>query len=105
MTREDINDIIKTLCPNDEDFEKPIISPAYLKKELEVLALEQEPCEDCISRREAVDAIHGVGMCKCSTNEIEAVDDCLRVVKALPPVTPQQKKGHYCGRKMKGVEE
>jgi hypothetical protein len=54
MTREDINDIIKTLCPNDEDFEKPIISPAYLKKELEALALEQKPCEDCISRADAL---------------------------------------------------
>lgn len=42
MTREDINDIIQTICPNDDDFEKPIISPAYLKKELEALALEQE---------------------------------------------------------------
>ena len=43
MTRKDIDNIISIICPNDEDFEKPIISPAYLKKELEVLALEQEP--------------------------------------------------------------
>ena len=43
MTREDIDNIISIICPNDEDFEKPIISPAYLKKELETLALEQEP--------------------------------------------------------------
>jgi len=43
MTREDIDNIIKVICPNDEDFEKPCISPAYLKKELEALALEQEP--------------------------------------------------------------
>jgi hypothetical protein len=43
MTKKDIDNIISIICPNDEDFEKPIISPAYLKKELEVLALEQEP--------------------------------------------------------------
>ena len=43
MTREDIDNIISIICPNDEDFEKPIISPAYLKKELEALALEEEP--------------------------------------------------------------
>lgn len=43
MTREDIDNIISIICPNDEDFEKAIISPAYLKKELEALALEQEP--------------------------------------------------------------
>lgn len=43
MTREDIDNIIKVICPNNEDFEKPCISPAYLKNELEALALEQEP--------------------------------------------------------------
>ena len=43
MTREDIKNIINIVCPNDEDFEKPIISTAYLKQELEALALEQEP--------------------------------------------------------------
>jgi hypothetical protein len=46
MTREDIDNIISIICPNDEDFEKPIISPAYLKKELEALALEQESKTD-----------------------------------------------------------
>lgn len=43
MTVKDINNIISIICPNDEDFEKPIISPKYLKEELEQLALEQEP--------------------------------------------------------------
>lgn len=51
MTREDINTIIETLCPNDEDYEKTIISPKYLRQELEQLALEQEPSEDAISRQ------------------------------------------------------
>jgi len=83
MTAKDINDIIKTLCPNDDDFEKPIISPAYLKNELEALALEQEPCTDAISRQEAIKQC-GFGM----TNLLIA--DCLR---KLPPVTPQQKMG------------
>lgn len=45
MTIEDINNIISIICPNDEDFEKPCISPAYLKKELEALALEQAPID------------------------------------------------------------
>ena len=48
MTKKDIDDIISIICPNDEDFEKTCISPAYLKKELEVLALEQEPILDKI---------------------------------------------------------
>ena len=48
MTRQDIDTIISIICPNDEDFEKACISPAYLKNELEILALEQEPILDKI---------------------------------------------------------
>ena len=43
MTKQDIDDIIRAVCPNDEDYEVPIISPAFLRKELEWLALEQAP--------------------------------------------------------------
>lgn len=43
MTKQDIDNIIMALCPNDEDFERPCISPAYLKRELEALALDLEP--------------------------------------------------------------
>lgn len=42
MTREDINDIINAICPNDKDYEKPCISPKYLRQELEQLALDQK---------------------------------------------------------------
>lgn len=52
MTKKDIDTIIKVICPNDEDFNTPCISPAYLKKELEVLSLEQEPCDNVINREE-----------------------------------------------------
>ena len=85
MTKKDIDDIISIICPNDENFEKPIISPAYLKKELEALALEQEPCEDAISRQ---------AVCKI----IEDIRDCVSVngywaflerLKKLPPVNPK----------------
>ncbi len=68
MTREDINNIISAICPNDEDFEKPIISPKYLKAELEQLALEQEPCEDCISRAELLKAIDTWDKFGCDAN-------------------------------------
>ena len=57
MTREDIDNIIGIICPNDEDFEKPIISPAYLKKELEMLALEQEPSGDMECLRKGLKAL------------------------------------------------
>lgn len=57
MTNKDIEEIIKVICPNDEDFEKPCISPAYLEKELEALALEQEECEDLISKKHLLKTI------------------------------------------------
>lgn len=42
MTKQDIDDIIKTLCPNDEDYDKPIISPRCLRQKLEQMATEQD---------------------------------------------------------------
>ncbi len=68
MTREDINNIISTICPNDEDFEKPIISPAYLKKELEALALEQETKTGWIPVSERLPA-NGMDVVFCADNE------------------------------------
>lgn len=83
MTREDINNIIQTLCPNDDDFEKPIISPAYLKQELEAVALEQKPCGDTISRQVAIDAVN-------INNLHPGIVGALQSILAeLPPVTPQ----------------
>ena len=47
------------------------------------------PCEDAISRQAVSEAISRISLCKCNTNEIDAVDECLRAVKYLPPVNPQ----------------
>ena len=52
-------------------------------------ALEQEPCEDAISRKAAIDAIwDGVNM-DIYTREVK---ECL---ETLPPVTPQPKMGRW----------
>lgn len=51
------------------------------------------PCGDCISRQAMLDAISRIGLCKCGTNEVQAVVECLRAVEALPPVTPRPKTG------------
>ncbi len=104
MTKQDIDNIISVLCPNDEDFEKPIISPAYLKKELEALALEQEPCEDAISRQAVLDGIAKLkkspwfnddtnGAKLIRKEAVEITEDLC--IKSLPPVTPQPKMGHW----------
>ena len=63
--------------------------------------LEQEPCEDCISRQAAIDAI-----CKaCSVDDdyyecdgypkTSTWCDELVALRALPSVTPQPKTGHW----------
>ena len=95
MTREDIDNIINIICPNDEDFEKPIISPAYLKKELETLALEQEPSGDLISR-EAVQDYIAKYLSQYLYNDVrEAVEAIDEYIGELPPVKQEPKTGHW----------
>ena len=74
MTIQDINDIIKAVCPNDEDYEKPCISPKYLKQELEQLALEQEPILDKI--RAEIQKLRNCS-CSCSDGIIDDVEDII----------------------------
>ena len=63
------------------------------------------PCGDAISRQAVLDAIGRVGMCKCSTNEIEAVSECTRAVKALPLVTAEPKTGRWIKISPAGIYE
>lgn len=42
MTKKEIDDIIKNLCPNEEDYDKPIISPRCLQQKLEQIVIEQD---------------------------------------------------------------
>ena len=94
MTREDIDNIINIICPNDEDFEKPIISPAYLKKELETLALEQEPSGDLISRQAVLELVRSLTRwCVRSEdgkfNNVGLLyDDVMFGIDKLPSVNP-----------------
>ena len=98
MTKKDIDDIIKIVCPNDADFERPIISPKYLKQELEQIALEQESSNDLISRQAIIDAIdkwvknRGV-LITLPTSEVIPLFESIH---ELPPVNPQEPKtGHW----------
>lgn len=103
MTRKDIDNILHVICPNDEDFEKPIISPAYLKTELEALALEQEPCEDAISRQAAIEKI--VEHIRTAEepyiiNDLDkafswGLEVAIFVLSGMPSVQPERKHGHW----------
>ena len=82
MTREEaIADI--------RDNIKPIVGGKSL--DMAIKALEQEPCEDCISRQ-AVLAIAGD-----SCLDLDSYEDTREFcdeIKALPPVTPQPMSGY-----------
>lgn len=49
-------------------------------------ALEQEPCEDCVSRDEVFDLVADFDL---DMNQV------VKGIRALPSVTPQQKVGHW----------
>lgn len=93
MTKKDIDDIIKTICPNDEDFEKPCISPAYLKHELEALALEQEPCE------QIEQAIWNIKRGKCIPHKRETLNT---IINALEIVAEFEKAQIITGGRLNG---
>lgn len=89
MTREEAIDIIKCLAwhtrPDEEDIEQAI------------KALEQEPCEDCVSRQAVIDAIdddnrNGHYSCFATNNDAECFK---QIIRDLPSVTPQTKMGHW----------
>ena len=55
-------------------------------------ALEQEPCEDCISRQAVLDMQYRIDDSETlSTRDVVNVDD----IEDLPPVKPQPKTGHW----------
>ena len=61
-----------------------------------IKALEQEPCEDCISRQEAIDAV--IDLCRHYTPTKSVnhphVDFVIEALQELSSVTPKEKTGH-----------
>ena len=56
-------------------------------------ALKQEPCDDCISRKQAIELFVGWWS---DLLEYHKEDECFdALLKALPPVTPQPKMGRW----------
>jgi hypothetical protein len=57
--------------------------------DMAIEALEQEPCEDCISRQAVIELVEGwwIGHTK--------EDDLATEIKSLPSVTPQPKVGEW----------
>jgi hypothetical protein len=56
-----------------------------------IKALNQEPCEDCIRREDALMALTG----QCADSPIELLPKAIKRINALPPVTPKQRTGYW----------
>lgn len=61
-----------------------------------IKALEQEPCEDCISRQKAIRRVKE----ECNpygkpTIDFESGKEVIKLLERMPPVQPQPKIGHW----------
>jgi hypothetical protein len=99
MTTEEA---IKTLkenmcaqCAYGSDMENCDIS--YCDNRDAIKALEQEPCDDAISREEALKEMQNYYDDCAKTSEYTRLgfETAMNVVKELPPVTPQPKTGYW----------
>lgn len=95
---EDLRDACRTAI---ETLQRQPCEDKYLKEidhlrkyiiKLETQIVEQETCEDCIDR-EAVLKIYDEWFASC--NIADKKESPKSKIKALPPVTPQQKTGHW----------
>lgn len=82
------------ICPKDS-----IAYQATLKEkefyDTAIKALEQEPCEDCISRQAVIDM---TGLSEWFDSS-DSYNDFVIALSDLPPVTPQPKTGHWIHNK------
>ena len=91
MTREEAIEILEEVKELDDSIYQ--YNTKYLKAlNMAIHSLEQEPCEDAISRQAVLEYIEGSGaeLGHDSENELVRHD-----IKELPPVIPQSKIGHW----------
>ena len=90
MTREKREKAIDKLKVDIEYWENASVSAEHLY--MAIKALEQDPCEDCVSRKAVRDTIFE----ECTGNKLDIdfakVLMLQRAIKALPPVTPTRKE-------------
>ena len=63
-----------------------------------IKALEQEPCEDCISRQAAIDCLNADFTIDGKENMetvVDYINGAFKKIKALPSVTPEQRVGRW----------
>ena len=87
--------LIDKYYPQIEDYREALV--------LAIKALEQEPCEDAISRQALYEWLDGWKEKNKyyhphTKNEIIPICEVVDIIQSLPSVTPQQKTGHNCNK-------
>ena len=90
MTKEEALKVLDTI---------PTISEQVDALEMAIKALEQQPCEDCISREATLKAFAEkcggeCGCCEYNGSGYDTAENC-KLIKSMPSVTPQPKKGKW----------
>ena len=115
MTKERIEEMRKAVLPfvkkklveinyeglgkyDAEEFEKDFNELLNLASK----ALEQQPCEDCVSREQALLALTGKNLSSKNTEKLISLFN--KRIKALPPVAPTYKKGKWILNETQGVQ-
>lgn len=83
-------DKITSYCDFTDEYGDMMDStPYYEAIDFAIKLLEQQPCEDCISRQAVKEQMIKYGFKAPDMTVTEFVEDC------LPPVTPKSKTGHW----------
>lgn len=107
MTRKELIEEIKNRIGFETDYECYKMSESEREFYTDILKeLEQEPCEDCVSRNTLKRLVSELTYWHPTTDgrlevgggfdkTVYKVDDVWRLTHILPPVTPQQKTGYW----------
>ena len=88
MTNEEARILLKKTKPKDNNAMSIMLREAM---DMAIKALEQEPCEDAISREAVLEAIHEADM--NAYDEVSFVRDLRNNINEIPSVYPKQKTG------------
>lgn len=88
---------IDWLCRLRADLNNGVIFTPWNKEFTEALTgiLEQEPCEDAISRQDAIKAIDEKAKRIKNEDTLNGLAGAVGILFDLPPVKPQEKTGHW----------
>lgn len=92
MTREEA---IKTLSDIDSA-RRNYSHEEYVALEMAIKVLEQEPCEDAISRQAVLDIVDSYSVSRSNVEDV--TQDIISDIMALPTVTPKPKMWHWKDR-------